>query len=171
MLELRTYIHSIPDFPRPGILFRDLTPLLAAPRAMEQTVSELCRPFLEARVGWVAAVEARGFLFGAPAALALGAGFVPLRKPGKLPGKVLGVDYELEYGADRLELGAELLPAGGRVLLLDDLLATGGTAAAACALLEQAGAEVLGCAFVVELGDLGGRARLAGHRVHTLLRY
>ena len=171
MQELRRYIRAIADFPRQGVLFRDMMPLLAVPGAMGQTVAGLCQPFRKARVAWVAAVEARGFLFGTPCALALDAGFIALRKPGKLPGKVLGMDYELEYGSDRLELGADLIPAGGRVLLLDDLLATGGTAAAACELLERAGAEVVGCAFVVELEALSGRARLSGRRVHTLLRY
>jgi adenine phosphoribosyltransferase len=169
--ELRDLIRDIPDFPKPGIVFKDITPLMADPAALARAVAalaELARP-LEAQ--YVIAAEARGFLLGPALALALGAGFVLARKPGKLPYETLGVEYSLEYGEEGLELHRDAFPAGARVLVHDDLLATGGTAAALCELVEKLQAHVVGCGFLVELGHLGGRRRLAGRHVHALIAY
>jgi len=171
MDELRALIRDIPDFPEPGILFRDLTPLMADAGALRRAVeglAELARPL---EVGCVVAAEARGFLLGPALALELGAGFVLARKPGRLPHETVSAEYLLEYGADRLELHRDAIAAGGRVLVHDDLLATGGTAGALCELVEQLDGVVAGCSFLIELADLGGRERLAPHEVHALLRY
>ena len=170
MLKLEDYIRPVPDFPQPGVLFRDLTPLLADPDALRASIHELVLPFRDANVDIVAGMEARGFIFGALAAWQLGTGFVPLRKPGKLPAEVEAVTYQLEYGTATLEVHRDALATGRRVLLVDDVLATGGTAAASVDLVTRLGAELLGCAFVVELTALGGRARLAGRRVHAVLQ-
>ncbi|MCP3856926.1 MAG: adenine phosphoribosyltransferase [Actinomycetia bacterium] len=151
---------DVPDFPRPGVVFKDITPLLAAPGALAQVVDDLAALAVRLEVDLIAGVEARGFLFGAPVAVAAESGFVPIRKPGKLPSATLGVDYALEYGTDRLELHVDGVEAGHRVLLVDDVLATGGTAAASIQLLGQAGAEVVGAAFVLEIEGLGGRSAL-----------
>jgi adenine phosphoribosyltransferase len=170
-LDLREFIRDIPDFPRPGILFRDITPLLLDPRALGAAIdglSDLARPL---EVDFVVAAEARGFILGAAIARALGAGFVPARKPGKLPHDTVSAEYTLEYGIDALEVHADALAGGARVLIHDDLLATGGTADALCRLVGDLGAEIAGCAFLVELTFLGGRARLAPHEVHTLVTY
>jgi adenine phosphoribosyltransferase len=169
--ELRALIRDIPDFPQPGILFRDVTPLMADPVGLQTAVdglAELARPL---GVQYVVAAEARGFLLGPAMALALGAGFLLARKPGKLPAETVSVEYLLEYGTDRLELHRDLLPPGARVLVHDDLLATGGTARAVCELVEGLGAEVMACSFLIELVALAGRAVLEPRPVHTLLRY
>ncbi len=169
--DLRAFIRDIPDFPRPGILFRDITPLLLDPHALGVAIdglSELARPL---GVDFVVAAEARGFILGAAIARALGAGFVPARKPGKLPHDTVSAEYALEYGIDALEVHADALAGGARVLIHDDLLATGGTADALCRLVADLGGEVAGCAFLVELSFLGGRARLAPHEVRTLITY
>jgi adenine phosphoribosyltransferase len=166
---LANYIRAIPDFPQPGVTFRDLTPLMGDAWALRAAVVALVAPFRDARVAVVAGIEARGFIFGALAAWQLGTGFVPLRKPGKLPSEVEAVTYTLEYGTASLEVHRDALGAGQRVLLVDDVLATGGTAAASAALLERLGATIVGCAFLLELAALGGRARLAGHGVHSVL--
>ncbi|MEY2701370.1 MAG: adenine phosphoribosyltransferase [Pseudomonadota bacterium] len=171
MDAIRSIIRTVPDFPKPGIQFRDITPLLADPKLMLRTVEALVQPFMDADISAVAGMEARGFIFGALAAQLLGAGFVPLRKPGKLPADVHRIDYDLEYGSASLELHRDAIAPGGRVLIVDDLLATGGTAAASCALIEAGGGQVSGCAFVVELDDLGGRDRLHPYRTHSLIRY
>ncbi|HVT31007.1 MAG TPA: adenine phosphoribosyltransferase [Rhodanobacteraceae bacterium] len=157
--DLLRFVRDVADFPKPGIVFKDLTPMLADARAFAAAVDALIAPFRDASIARVAGIEARGFIFGAAAARVLGAGFVPLRKPGKLPSRTLHVEYALEYGSDRLELHADAFVRGERVLLVDDVLATGGTLAAAARLCEDAGGEVVGAAVVAELAFLGGRAR------------
>lgn len=169
--SLRALVREIPDFPRPGIGFKDITPLLADARALGNAVSalaELARPL---QVDCVIAAEARGFLLGPALALELGAGFVLARKPGKLPYETVSAEYLLEYGADQLEVHTDALRDGARVLVHDDLLATGGTALALCELVEQLGGTVAGCGFLVELAFLDGRERLAPHETHALLAY
>lgn len=169
--DLKPFIRSIPDFPKPGILFRDITPLLASHAALQATIEQLAAPFAGQAIDAVAAAEARGFIFAAPLALRLGVGFVPVRKPGKLPGEKHAFHYELEYGTDTLEVHTDGVAPGQRVLLVDDLLATGGTMQACCRLIEKAGGQVVACAFVIELADLGGAARLEPNRVVSLLKY
>lgn len=164
-------IRDIPDFPKPGILFKDLTPLLRDPEALAYTVAELVKPYRGAGVTAVLGMEARGFVFGALAAQVLGVGFVPLRKPGKLPGATDCVSYALEYGMAELHMHCDAIGAQDRVLLVDDLIATGGTAAASLELARRAGAGIVGYAFVVELDFLHGRAALGDCRVHTLVHY
>jgi len=168
---LAQYIRAVPDWPKPGILFRDITPLLADPRAFPAAVDALCAPFKKAGVDYVAGVEARGFIFGAAVAAKLRAGFVPIRKKGKLPCETESATYTLEYGKDCIEMHRDTIPRGAKVLLVDDLLATGGTMQAACELVEKVGAEVVGVAVVIELTDLKGRQRLAPHKVHALISY
>jgi adenine phosphoribosyltransferase len=169
--HLRDLIRDVPDFPSPGILFKDITPLLADSQALAIAVAGLAADARRLEVDYVIGAEARGFLLGPALALALGAGFVLARKPGKLPHETVQVSYALEYGEDGLELHADAFARGKRVLVHDDLLATGGTAAALCELVEAAGAEVAGCGFLVELEHLGGRRRLEGRRVHALITY
>ena len=170
-LELREFIRDIPDFPSPGILFRDITPLLLNPAALDAAVAQLAVRVQSTPVDFVVAAEARGFILGAALARELGAGFVPARKPGKLPGETVSAQYTLEYGIDALEVHADALAHGARVLVHDDLLATGGTAGALCELVADLGAEIIGCAFLVELSFLSGRDRLAPHRVESLIQY
>ena len=170
-LELSDYIRAIPDFPKPGILFRDITPLLANPRAYQEAVSQMAKRVGDRRIDVVAAAEARGFLFAAPLVVLLGVPLVPIRKPGKLPYKTLAHSYDLEYGRDTLEMHVDAVPPGARVLVVDDLLATGGTVEACCRLVEKSGGEVAGCAFVVELRHLGGSKRLARYEVFSLIQY
>jgi adenine phosphoribosyltransferase len=170
-LDLRRFIRDIPDFPSPGILYRDITPLLLDPQALDAAVSALAGRVEPAHVDFVVAAEARGFILGAALARELGAGFVPARKPGKLPYETVSAAYTLEYGIDALEMHADAFAHGARVLVHDDLLATGGTAGALCDLVADLGAEVVGCAFLVELCALGGRARLAPHEVFSLIEY
>jgi adenine phosphoribosyltransferase len=170
-VDLKRLIRDIPDFPKPGILFRDITPLLAEPRALAAAVDGLVAPWRHERLDAIAAVEARGFLFAPPMALALGVGVIPVRKPGKLPADTIAHEYDLEYGSDRLEMHRGILAPAARVLVVDDVLATGGTARACARLVEVAGATVVGMAFLVELAFLGGRERLAPHRVESLLVY
>ena len=170
-MEIDRFIRAIPDFPKPGILFRDLTPLLGDARAMRVTIGRLIEPFRDDAVDVVAGMEARGFIFGALAAWQLGAGFVPLRKPGKLPAEVERVSYDLEYGVASLEVHRDALLPGQRVLLVDDVLATGGTAAASVELVRRLGAQLIGCAFVAELAALAGRAKLVDVRIHSVLTY
>lgn len=170
-MDLRQYIRDVPDFPKPGILFKDITPLLAAPRALQGAIDRLAAHYRDRNVDVVAAVEARGFLFAAPLALALRKPLVPLRKPGKLPHQTHTLQYELEYGSAELQVHIDAVRHGANVLLLDDLLATGGTMRAGCRLVEQAGGRVLGCAFVIELAFLEGRAKLAPHEVFSLIQY
>jgi adenine phosphoribosyltransferase len=169
--DLASHIRDIPDFPKPGILFKDITPLLLDAEALDQAVARLADWARPLNVDLVAAAEARGFILGGALARELGVGFVPARKPGKLPYDTISAEYILEYGVDALEMHADALGNGARVLLHDDLLATGGTAAALAELIEATGAQIAGCAFLVELAFLGGRERLAGYDVHSLLSY
>ena len=170
-MNLTDFIRPVPDFPKPGILFRDITPLLAHPEAVAMAVRGLAAPWQDAGITAVAAVEARGFLFAGPLALELDVGLIPVRKPGKLPADTIAHEYDLEYGRDTLEMHRGILAPGARVLIVDDVLATGGTADACTKLIKAAGAVVAGAAFLLELEALGGRARLAPHRVEALVRY
>ena len=171
--RLRRRIRAVPDYPKPGVRFRDITPLLGDPEAFRDAVEAMAAPFASSSVDAVAGIEARGFLFGAPVALRLGAAFVPLRKAGKLPGEVVEERYALEYGAAALEARADAPAPGRRVLVVDDVLATGGTAGAAFRLLGRLGAEVVGFSFLLALSDLGGEQELGalGARMQTLLRF
>ena len=171
MERLRAKIRDIPDFPKPGIVFKDITPLLRDPATLMLAVHQLLHPFLGEEITAVAGIEARGFIFGALVAHELGLGFVPLRKPGKLPYDVRSIDYDLEYGSAALEVHLDAVGKGDRVLIIDDLLATGGTAKASCELIESLGAEVAALAFVVELDFLNGREKLAQYPIHSLLHY
>jgi adenine phosphoribosyltransferase len=168
--DLQALIRDIPDFPRPGIVFKDITPLLLDADGLRTAISELTA-LVVAEIEFVVAAEARGFILGAAMARELGAGFVPARKPGKLPGETVSAEYALEYGIDALEVHADALAGGARVLIHDDLLATGGTARALCDLVAGLGARIVGCAFLVELTFLHGRERLAPHPVHSLIQY
>jgi len=170
-VNLADYIRSIPDFPKPGILFRDITTLLAAPDAFRRAVAELADEFRDDKIDVVAAVEARGFIFAAPVALELNAALVPIRKPGKLPSKTLSLTYDLEYGTDTLEIHTDAVSPGDRVLLVDDLLATGGTIEASCKMIEQSGGTVAGCAFLIELLGLEGAKRIEQYRTVSLIKY
>lgn len=169
--DLTVHIRDVPDFPSPGIVFKDITPLLAHPEALAATISALADPHRAAGIDKVVGIEARGFIFAAAVAVELGAGFVPARKPGKLPWRTEGEEYSLEYGTDRLELHEDAVAPGERVLIVDDVVATGGTAAATARLVERLGAEVVGLSFVIELAFLPGREALAGHEVHALVVY
>jgi adenine phosphoribosyltransferase len=170
-VDLRAHIRTIPDYPKPGISFKDITTLLLEPAALSQAIDDLADWARPRGVELVVAAEARGFILGGALAQRLGAGFVPARKPGKLPHDTVTAEYILEYGVDALELHADALAHGARVLIHDDLLATGGTAQALVELTEKMGARVVGCAFVVELAFLPGRARLRQHDVHALVTY
>ncbi len=170
-MDLNRYIRDIPDFPKPGILFKDITPLLADPDAFEYAISRLAAHYSTADIDAIAAVEARGFLFAAPLALQLRKPLIPLRKPGKLPYRTYSLKYELEYGEAELHMHIDGIAPGSTVLMVDDLLATGGTMAAGCQLVEQAGGVVAGCAFLVELAFLNGRGKLAGHDVYSMMTY
>jgi adenine phosphoribosyltransferase len=169
--DLRQLVREIPDFPREGIGFKDITPLMADPRALQAAVSGLAEYATPLNVDCVIAAEARGFLLGPALALELEAGFALARKPGKLPYETVSAEYLLEYGSGELELHTDALGAGRRVLVHDDLLATGGTARALCELVESLGGVVVGCSFLIELEFLGGRARLAPHEAHALISY
>ena len=170
-VDLAAYIRDIRDFPKPGIVFKDITPLMADAAALDAAVVALADYARPRDVDVVIAAEARGFLLGAALARELGAGFVLARKPGKLPHETVRAEYMLEYGTDALELHSDAVTQGSRVLVHDDLLATGGTASALCSLVEQLEGDVVGCAFLIELAFLRGRERLAGRDVHALLRY
>ncbi|HVR46214.1 MAG TPA: adenine phosphoribosyltransferase [Candidatus Binatia bacterium] len=170
-MEIETLIRAIPDFPIPGILFRDITPLLKDKQGFRRTIDLFVERFSGRGIDYVVGVEARGYILGAPIAYAIGAGFIPVRKPGKLPHDKLSEEYALEYGTNALEIHADAIGKGDHVLVVDDLLATGGTAAATGRLLERLGASVDAFAFLVELTDLKGREKLAGHDVVTFLSY
>lgn len=159
-VDIRNWIRDIPDFPKPGVLFKDITPLLGDPAAFTACIDQLEAEYRGKGIEVIAAAEARGFIFGAPLALRLGAGFVPIRKPGKLPYATIAQEYALEYGNDRLEVHSDALAPGKKVLLVDDVLATGGTMAACRDLVKSTGAELVACAFVIELSFLGGREKL-----------
>jgi adenine phosphoribosyltransferase len=168
-VRLEDYIQNIPDFPKPGIVFKDITPLFLDPEALRSTVDLLAEMAREWEIDYVVSAEARGFVLGAAVAVAAGAGFVLARKPGKLPREVSSVEYALEYGVDALEMHSDAIRDGSRVMVHDDLLATGGTAGALCGLVEQAGGVVAGCAFVIELAFLNGREQLQGYDVRSLV--
>jgi adenine phosphoribosyltransferase len=169
--QLRRLIRDVPDFPKPGIVFRDVTPLLLQPAALEGAIEALTAPFRDQRVDRVLGIEARGFMLGAPVALSLGVGFGLVRKAGKLPYQTYRASYDLEYGTDTVEIHVDTVEKGHRVLIVDDLIATGGTAAAAVQLARDAGGEVVGCSFLIELTALKGRERLDVEPVHTVIRY
>jgi adenine phosphoribosyltransferase len=171
MDELKKLIREIPDYPKPGILFYDLTTLLKDPEGFHSLVDKLCEHYNGRKVDLVAGIEARGFIFAPALAYRLGAGFIPVRKPKKLPAKVSSITYDLEYGTDQLDIHHDAVERGQRVLVCDDLLATGGTACAAVQLIKQLGGEVVGAAFAVELSFLNGRAKLPGVDVFSLLKY
>ena len=170
-IDLRSYLRDIPDFPKPGILFKDITPLLSSPEAFNAAIDRLADHYRGRSIDTIAAAEARGFIFGAPLALRLNAGFVPIRKPGKLPYATVAMEYQLEYGKDRLEVHTDAFAKSQRVLLIDDVLATGGTMRACCDLVRQAGTELVGCAFILELRFLHGREKLAPIDVFSLVSY
>ena len=170
-LELKDYIRDIPDFPKPGILFRDITPLLGSSTAFRQAIGRLADAFRGDKIDAIAAAEARGFIFAAPLALELDVALVPIRKAGKLPYQTVSYTYDLEYGSDTLEMHVDGVAAGADVLVVDDLLATGGTIEACCRMVEKAGAKVAGCAFLVELCGLGGAKRIAQYKKLSLIQY
>jgi adenine phosphoribosyltransferase len=168
---VRRTIRDVKDFPKPGIVFKDVTPVLLDAKLFGEAVELMASPYRDTRISRVVSIESRGFLFGAPIALELGAGLVPIRKPGKLPAATQRVEYALEYGTDALEIHHDAIQAGDRVLVVDDVLATGGTANAAAQLVGRTGASVLGFSFLIELDFLNGRQRLQGRRVEALLHY
>jgi adenine phosphoribosyltransferase len=170
MIDLERYIRDIPDFPKPGIVFKDITPLLADPTAFREVVERLADGY-RGRVDTVLGIESRGFIVGAAVAYALGTGLALVRKPGKLPSRTYSAHYELEYGRDTLEIHHDAIGSGHRVLMVDDLLATGGTAGAAAELVKQCGGTIAAFAFIVELAFLEGRRRIGGHEVRSLVRY
>lgn len=170
-MDLRAHVRDIPDFPNPGVVFKDISPLLLDAEALDTAVARLAELAMPLGIDYVVAAEARGFILGGALSRALHAGFVPARRPGKLPHETVSAEYALEYGTNTLEIHADALSGGARVLVHDDVLATGGTAAALCELTERLGGEVAACAFLIELGFLGGRDRLAGHRVLALIEY
>jgi adenine phosphoribosyltransferase len=162
-MTVKSLIRTVPHYPKQGIMFRDITTLLKDPVGFRVTINDLVKRYEGQRVGKVVGIESRGFIIGAALAYQLGAGFVPIRKKGKLPADTRGLDYELEYGVDRVEIHVDAIERGEKVLLVDDLIATGGTAEASCKLIQECGGEVLECCFVVDLPDLGGRKRLEAH--------
>lgn len=172
-MTIKSLIRTIPHYPKPNIMFRDITSLLKDPIGFKITINELVRRYADMEIDKVMGIEARGFIVGAPLAYALGKGFVPIRKKGKLPAETIGHDYELEYGTDRIEIHTDAITPGERVLLVDDLLATGGTAEAATRLIEKIGGKIVECCFVIDLPDIGGRKRLEkrGHSVFALCEF
>ena len=172
-MNFKDVIRTIPDYPKPGIMFRDITTLLGNARAFRRAVDEMVQPYTGAKIDGVAGLEARGFILGGAVAHQLGVGFIPVRKKGKLPHTVIGEDYALEYGTDRVEIHTDAIKPGEKVLLVDDLIATGGTAMAGIKLLERAGAQVIGCSFVIDLPELGGadKLRAAGLAVSSLVAF
>ncbi len=170
---ISSLIRDVPDFPKPGITFKDITPLLADAKAMALIYEALAAPYmnLDEPITKVLGIESRGFIFGTPLAHKLGCGFVPVRKPGKLPWKTVSESYALEYGEDTLQLHEDAVKPGERIVIVDDLLATGGTLAATCRLAERIGAKVVGCSVVIELGFIGGKAKLEGRPLHSLINY
>jgi adenine phosphoribosyltransferase len=172
-MPIKSRIRTVPHYPRQGVMFRDITTLLKDPVGFRVTINELVKRYTGVKIDRVAGIEARGFIVGSALAYQLGLGFVPIRKKGKLPAETVGHDYELEYGADRIEMHVDAVSRGERVLLVDDLIATGGTAGAACKLIASMGGKIVECCFVIDLPDLGGRARLEkqGHKVFALCEF
>jgi len=171
MDHLKAKIRHVPDFPKPGILFYDITPLLSDPKGFRDTIDAIAAPYMGEDIDQVVGIESRGFILGAAVANALGCGFVPIRKPGKLPAATHSERYNLEYGTDALEIHADAMGQKARILIVDDVLATGGTARAATDLVRRAGGDVIGLAFLIELDFLNGRAKLNGEPVYSVLRY
>ena len=171
LMDLNQFIRIVPDFPKEGVTFKDITPLLLHPEARNHCLQKLLEPLRELEVTKVVGVESRGFFFGMSIAHELGAGFIPVRKPGKLPHKTASRSYELEYGTDTLEIHHDAIVPGDKVVLHDDVLATGGTARAACELIEALGGEVVACSFLMELGFLNGAQKINGHPIHAVLKY
>src|SRR5688572_18374181 len=171
MMDLKQHIRNVPDFPKPGILFYDITTLLKNAEGLKATIERLAAPYQGAKIDAVIGIESRGFILGAAVAERLGAGFIPVRKPGKLPSKAIKETYDLEYGKDALEMHADAVDKGQRVLIVDDVLATGGTAAAAVALVKKSGGELHGLAFLIELTALQGKSKLPGQQVFSVLQY
>ena len=170
-LDLTAFIRDVPDFPKPGIVFKDITPLLKDPGALEAAIQALAAPYRDANLASVAAIESRGFIFAAAVALELGCGFVPLRKPNKLPAETTSAAYELEYGTDTIEVHVDAIDGGDRVAIIDDVIATGGTAAAAVELVNGLGGNLVGISFLIDLAFLGGRAKLGDYPVHSVITY
>ena len=170
MIDLADFIRDIPDFPKKGIVFKDITPLLLDPVALDEAVVQLAEPYRDAGVEVVVGIESRGFIFGPAVAREIGAGFIPIRKPGKLPHKTISREYALEYGTDAVEMHADAVAGGTKVLMLDDLLATGGTMSAACEMVEDLGGDIIGVAFLIELCFLNGRDKLTDYEIHSLIR-
>ena len=170
-MDLKDSIRGIPDFPKPGILFRDITTLLKDPKALAEAIDQLEKQYKGKKIDAVIGIESRGFIFGVPLALRLGCGFIPVRKPGKLPAATECEEYSLEYGTDKLEIHKDAVSPGMKVLIVDDLLATGGTAAATCRLVRKIGGDVAGCAFAIELDDLNGRNNLKDVEAFSLIHY
>jgi adenine phosphoribosyltransferase len=171
--DIKRYIRTIPDYPKPGIMFRDITTLLADLHGFRATIDELVWPFLRGNIDYVAGIEARGFILGGAVAASLGRGFIPIRKKGKLPSRTIGQEYALEYGVDTIEIHADAIKTGDRILLIDDLIATGGTAGAAIDLIRKSGGDVVAAAFVIDLPELGGATKLKAKnvKVHTLVSF
>jgi adenine phosphoribosyltransferase len=172
-MPIKSRIRTVPHYPKQGIMFRDITTLLKDPVGLRVTIDELVRRYKDMKIDKIAGIESRGFILGAPLAFALRKGFVPIRKKGKLPAETIGHDYELEYGTDRIEIHTDAIGEGEKVLLFDDLIATGGTAEAACKLIEKIGGHIVECCFVIDLPDIGGRARLEkhGYKVFALCEF
>ena len=170
-MDLKQLIRSVPDFPKPGINFYDITTLLKDPQGLQATIDSLATPYDGARIDIVVGIESRGFILGSAVAQRIGAGFIPVRKPGKLPAKAIKETYDLEYGTDALEIHADAIAEGQRVLIVDDVLATGGTAAAATQLVKKLGGELQGLAFLIELTFLSGKSKLVGENVYSVLQY
>ncbi len=172
-MPVKSSIRTVPHYPKQGIMFRDITTLLKDPAGFRSTVDELAARYKDMQIDKIAGIESRGFILGAPLAYALGKGFVPIRKKGKLPAETIGHDYALEYGTDRIEIHTDAIAKGEKVLLVDDLIATGGTAEAACLLIEKMGGEIVECSFIIDLPDIGGHARLEklGHKVFALCEF
>jgi len=172
-MAIKSKIRTVPHYPKQGIMFRDITTLLKDPAGFHATVDDLAQRYKDVKIDKIAGIESRGFILGAPLAYAMGKGFVPIRKKGKLPAETIGHDYELEYGTDRIEIHTDAIQKGEKVLLVDDLIATGGTAEAACKLIEKIGGQIVECCFIIDLPDIGGRARLErlGHKVFALCEF
>lgn len=171
MVDIKAFIRDIPDFPKPGIIFKDITPLLKSSEALKASVEQMAERIAKESCDAIVGIESRGFIFGTAVALHMGLPFIPVRKPGKLPYETVSESYELEYGTDSIEIHKDALEKGQKVALVDDLLATGGTMAACCRLVESLGAEVATCSFVIELEFLKGRDKLTGYPIHTLVSY
>ena len=170
-MDLKVLVRDVPDFPKPGIMFRDITPLLQNPIGLNYVINSINDMFIDKEIDYVVGIESRGFMFGTPLVAKLGAGFVPIRKPGKLPGEVHSIEYELEYGSDCLEMQQSAMQPGSRVLIVDDLIATGGTAAAAANLIQQAECDIAAFVFIIELTELNGRNKLPQVPVSSLIQY